>query len=106
MNVVDLFAYVHRPLHHAGRNETENILMNDENKDFVLPDGSSFFVASIEGPAGWRKIWHKIFRCPTFWSWRPSFKCPDCGKKYRCYWDGSDAGGKINLCANCAGQYD
>jgi len=47
-------------------------------------------------------IWHKLFKCPTFWRLRPSFHCPICGNGYRCYWDGNDCGGKIDVCNECA----
>jgi hypothetical protein len=47
------------------------------------------------------KRWmHKLFDCPTFWK-KPSFVCPICGKKYRCYWDGHDSYGFINVCNTC-----
>ena len=36
------------------------------------------------------KLIHYLFKCPTFWSIKPAFVCPGCGKKYRCYWDGND----------------
>ena len=49
-----------------------------------------------------RRWKHKLFECPTFWSVKPKFKCPLCGTTYRCYWDGNDAGGHINLCDPCA----
>ncbi len=49
------------------------------------------------------RIIHKLFYCPTFWQMKPSFKCPCCGKKYRCYWDGNDVKYVgIDLCNNCA----
>lgn len=50
------------------------------------------------------KNWfHYLFRCPTFWQLKPAFECPDCGKQYRCYWDGHDvAGHGINYCYDCA----
>ena len=35
----------------------------------------------------------------------PAFQCPHCGKEYRCYWDGNDVGGKINVCHRCAKEY-
>lgn len=46
------------------------------------------------------KHWfHKLFNCPTFWSIKPRFKCPECGKTYRCYWDGNDVDGHgTDLC--------
>jgi len=49
-----------------------------------------------------KKILHYLFHCPTFWSLIPAFKCPDCGRPYRCYWNGHDCiCGKINLCKKC-----
>lgn len=52
------------------------------------------------------KIKHYLFECPTFWQMKPAFKCPCCGKEYRCYWDGNDIGGKINVCHECAKKYE
>jgi hypothetical protein len=53
-----------------------------------------------------RRLWHKLVGCPTFWHLRPSFQCPDCGRDYRCYWDGHDcACGTINLCQHCAARH-
>jgi hypothetical protein len=50
-----------------------------------------------------KKLIHYLFHCPTFWRFKPFFTCPDCGKKYRCYWDGHDCScGTINLCKKCA----
>ena len=49
-----------------------------------------------------RGLFHKLFTCPTFWSFKPAFKCPVCGKTYRCYWDGCDViGVGIDLCLKC-----
>jgi len=48
-----------------------------------------------------KRWWHYLFRCPTFWRVKPAFKCPKCGATYRCYWDGHDAHGYINLCGKC-----
>ena len=49
-----------------------------------------------------KTIIHKLFHCPTFWSWKRTYTCPECGKKYRCYWDGNDCTcGVINLCNKC-----
>lgn len=45
---------------------------------------------------------HKLFHCPTFWKFKKSFHCPICGDGYRCYWDGNDYGGQIDVCRNCA----
>ena len=52
------------------------------------------------------KVKHYLFECPTFWRIRPAFKCPNCGANYRCYWDGNDVGGKINICDKCAEEYE
>ena len=62
------------------------------------------FILEIASPYKTRmKRWkHLLFDCPTFWSIRPRFKCPDCGKTYRCYWDGNDTDHGINLCDTCA----
>lgn len=51
------------------------------------------------------KIKHYLFECPTFWRIEPAFECPQCGSKYRCYWDGNDIGGKINICNKCADEF-
>ena len=52
----------------------------------------------------WAKRWyHKLFKCPTFWNLKLQFTCPECGGKYRCYWDGNDiAGVGIDYCNDCA----
>ena len=52
------------------------------------------------------KMRHYMFECPTFWRLKPAFKCPVCDAKYRCYWDGNDVGGKINVCKKCTYGYD
>lgn len=52
------------------------------------------------------KLKHYLFDCPTFWRRKPAFQCPHCGKEYRCYWDGNDCGGKINVCHACAADYE
>ena len=50
---------------------------------------------------------HKLFRCPTFWKIKTSFKCPKCGKKYRCYWDGNDVKGHgVDYCNKCAKELE
>ena len=50
-----------------------------------------------------KSIWHYLFNCPTFWSFKPWFKCPECSKTYRCYWDGNDvAGHGKDYCNKCA----
>ena len=52
-------------------------------------------------------LWHKLFHCPTFWKLKPAFTCPQCSKKYRCYWDGNDvAGHGIDYCNKCAAQLE
>lgn len=49
------------------------------------------------------KLNHYLFHCPTFWRLKPIFKCPTCGKKYRCYWDGNDIENHgIDFCNKCA----
>lgn len=51
----------------------------------------------------WKKLFHYMFGCPSFWTLKPKFRCPVCGKKYRCYWDGNDIEGHgINICNSCA----
>ena len=51
----------------------------------------------------WKRAYHKLFKCPTFWKIKPRFKCPCCGETYRCYWDGNDvAGHGIDYCDACA----
>ena len=52
------------------------------------------------------KLRHYLFECPTFWRRQPAFKCPICDATYRCYWDGNDVGGKINVCKTCTYEYD
>ena len=64
-------------------------------------------VMGISGEKSFVGRWkHKLFKCPTFWRWKRAFECPECGKKYRCYWDGNDAGGMIDLCDKCAEEYE
>ncbi len=53
-----------------------------------------------------QRVFHKLFRCPSFWSIKPAFQCPECGKKYRCYWDGNDIIGRgTDICNACANGY-
>jgi hypothetical protein len=49
-----------------------------------------------------KKMLHYLFHCPTFWRVKPAFVCPCCQATYRCYWDGHDVNGKINVCSACA----
>jgi len=54
---------------------------------------------------------HLLFHCPTFWRVRPYYRdkhsCPECGKKYRCYYQGNDViGHGIDLCNKCAKKYE
>lgn len=68
-----------------------------------LPDGSAFFIMSMSIGGFFKRVWHKLFHCPTFWSWTTSFTCPGCKSTYRCYWDGNDVEGYgINYCTPCA----
>lgn len=54
----------------------------------------------------YKSIAHYLFKCPTFWRLRTSFTCPDCGRGYRCYWNGNDcACGKIGICTKCAANH-
>lgn len=56
----------------------------------------------------WAKRWyHKLFKCPTFWTLKPKFTCPKCRKKYRCYWDGNDiARVGIDYCNKCTKEIE
>ena len=68
-----------------------------------LPDGSAFGILSIPKKGFFKRWKHKIFDCPTFWKLEPSFTCPSCSKKYRCYWDGNDITGHgTDYCNKCA----
>ena len=59
-------------------------------------------VALKEKTLRWR-VWHKLFKCPTFWQLKSFFHCPQCGKGMRCYWDGNDVTGHgIDYCNPCA----
>ena len=54
-----------------------------------------------------KRLFHKLFKCPTFWNIRPFFHCPQCGKGYRCYWDGNDIiGVGIDYCDACAAEIE
>jgi len=49
-----------------------------------------------------KKLFHYLFKCPTFWHYNSWFTCPECGSKYPCYWDGHDCEcGTIHLCSKC-----
>ena len=49
-----------------------------------------------------KRLLHKLFKCPTFWSIKPAFHCPICGKGYRCYWDGNDVEDVgTDICNDC-----
>jgi hypothetical protein len=74
----------------------------------ILPDGSAFDIVTMTSRYNtWWKRWrHYLFDCPTFWLWKPRFTCPDCGANYRCYWDGNDVGGKVDVCNECASKYE
>lgn len=49
-----------------------------------------------------KKLWHYLFHCSSFWQLTRAFHCPDCGRGYRCYWDGHDCDcGIVNLCGRC-----
>lgn len=50
-----------------------------------------------------KRLFHYLFKCPTFWHHSIWYTCPDCGKRYPCYWDGSDCScGTIHICMKCA----
>ncbi len=50
-----------------------------------------------------KRLFHLLFECPTFWRLKPAFTCPECGDQYRCYRDGHDVVGVgIDLCGPCA----
>ncbi len=50
---------------------------------------------------------HKLFWCPTFWQLSRAFHCPECGRGYRCYYDGNDVTGHgTDLCNRCAKKYE
>lgn len=71
-------------------------------------NGSSWrgLVISLDTFSRWFSRWrHLLFHCPTFWRLKPAFSCPICGESYRCYWDGGDIGGEINVCCRCAEKY-
>ena len=73
------------------------------NEFIKLPDGSAFGIVSIKRKAFFKRWKHKLFDCPTFWKRKPAFECPECGKKYRCYWDGNDVTGHgTDYCNACA----
>jgi len=50
------------------------------------------------------KIRH-FFTCPSRKA-ETKFQCPDCGRKYTCYYNGADCNcGVINLCKRCARKH-
>lgn len=54
----------------------------------------------------WGRTWHKIFECRTFWSVRPKFRCPECKRGIRCYFDGNDCNcGKTDICNGCYARH-
>jgi len=63
-------------------------------------------VVKIKKKSILKQIYHKLFKCPTFWSLKPKFTCPLCGKKYRCYWDGNDTSKGINVCNKCTNEIE
>lgn len=50
----------------------------------------------------WKRWNHKLFHCWSFWKLRRRYECPICGHRYRCYWDGNDTHGMIDVCNKCA----
>ncbi len=51
------------------------------------------------------KIKH-FFKCTCKLWEQPAFACPECSKKYRCYYSGNDCScGTINLCNSCAKKH-
>jgi hypothetical protein len=55
----------------------------------------------------WKKVKHLLFHCHTFWQWKRAYKCPVCGKRYRCYWDGNDVvDWGTDICADCYKKID
>ncbi len=64
-------------------------------------------VANIRQESFFKRVLHKLFSCPTFWSLKPRYSCPRCGAKYRCYRDGNDVAGiGIDYCNRCAKIYE
>lgn len=64
-------------------------------------------IINIKRKPFFKRIYHKLFGCPTFWKLKPRFSCPKCGKKYRCYWDGNDVTGYgIDYCNKCAKELE
>lgn len=62
-------------------------------------------IATITDKRNWAQRWlHKLISCPTWWkSWfKDGKRCPGCGKRIRCYWDGNDIEGVgIDYCNRC-----
>jgi hypothetical protein len=55
------------------------------------------------GKGMFRRWWHLLFACPTFWRSGLSYTCPVCDKHFRCYWDGQRVEGYERHCCNrCA----
>lgn len=53
-----------------------------------------------------KRLLHKLFFCPTFWTWRPAYRCSSCGTGFRCYQDGHDCKcGAVDLCRHCIGYH-
>lgn len=68
-----------------------------------LPDGSGFAVMTIPSPYSTRpkRLRHLLFNCQTFWRIRPFYHCSECGKGFRCFWDGNDCCRLTNICRRC-----
>jgi hypothetical protein len=65
------------------------------------------FVLAIKRRPFIKHWFHKLFKCPTFWRFKPAFHCPKCGAIYRCYWDGNDAEGYgTDFCNKCAKELE
>ena len=41
-------------------------------------------VVGMKGYTGLKKIWHKLFKCPTYWKPDKWYKCPRCKKVLKC----------------------
>ena len=52
------------------------------------------------------KIYHYLFKCPTFWHYSKWIICPDCGGRTVCYWNGNDCKCEtIDLCGKCGKKH-